>query len=88
MCLFALCSDCYGYGGCVFERLRLVLLVQRRRVSSSSEIKSFNLSAIVWLVSLANNETLCADTASIWSSKAASCKFISWVVLRKKCGLV
>jgi hypothetical protein len=53
---------------CVFERLRLVLLVRRRRVSSSSEIKSFNLSAIVWLVSLANNETLCADTASIWSS--------------------
>jgi hypothetical protein len=50
-------------------RLRLVLLVRRRRVSSSSEIKSFNLSAIVWLVSLANNETLCADTASIWSSK-------------------
>jgi hypothetical protein len=31
-------------------RLRLVLLVRRRRVSSSSEIKSFNLSAIVWLV--------------------------------------
>jgi hypothetical protein len=56
-------------------------------VSSSSEIKSFNLSAIVWLVSLANNETLCADTASIWSSKRLLVSLYRGVVLRKKCGL-